>query len=100
MSWFGMASRLLAGSRPSGQSPEYPLLSSTVIEPPCLGCETLIPPEAVELGLALPPPPLPPLLPPLLHAAAIIITVIPRPAVPNFPSLDPMAFTYSRRLRR
>ena len=63
--------------------------SSTVMEPPCLGWETLI---ALELGPALP------LLPPLLlllHAAAITITAIPRLAVPNERSLNPMAITYS-----
>src|SRR6185437_129972 len=95
MSWFGMASTLVAGSNPYGQSPEYPLPSRTVIEPPCLGAEALIDPEFV-LGLA--PPLLP--LPPLLHAAAMTITAIPRLAVASEPSLDLMAFTYLWRLRR
>jgi hypothetical protein len=55
-----------------------------------LGWETLNVPELEpELGLALP------LLPPLLHAAAITITAIPRLAVPNERSLNPMAITYS-----
>jgi len=85
MSWFGAASVLVAGSRPYGQSPEYPFPSSTVIEPPCLGWEALIDPEA-ELGLVLP-------LLPLLHAAAITITAIPRLAVLHEPTLNPMAFT-------
>jgi hypothetical protein len=61
------------------------------MEPPCLGWETLIALE-LELGPALP------LLPPLLlllHAAAITITAIPRLAVPNERSLNPMAITYS-----
>jgi len=66
------------------------LLSSTVIEPPCLDWETLIADE-LELGLELRPP-----LLPLLQAAAITITAIPRLAVPDERSLDPMAFTYSR----
>src|SRR5580698_4199102 len=95
MSWLGMASTLVAGSRPYGQSPEYPLLSSTVMEPPCLGWETLNVPELeleLELGPALPL--LPPLL--LLHAAATTMTAIPRLAVPVERSLNPMAFTYSR----
>jgi len=57
-------------------------------------------PEAEPgLALALPPPP-PPLallllLPPLLHAAAAAITAIPTLAVPNEPSLDLTALTYS-----
>jgi hypothetical protein len=92
MSWFGMASTLLAGSRPYGQSPEYPLLSRTVMEPPVLGEETL---NALELALALELGLAPPLLPPLLHAAAITITAILRLAVPNERSLNPMAFTCS-----
>jgi hypothetical protein len=53
-----------------------------------------------EPGLALaplPPPPLALLLlpPPLLHAAAATITAIPTLAVPNEPSLDLTALTYS-----
>jgi hypothetical protein len=72
------------------------LLSRTVIVPPCLGWEDAIGDEddeddEVELGVVLPPPP-------LLHAAAITSTAIPRLAVPNEPSLDLMAFTYSLRL--
>jgi len=93
MSWLGMASVFVAGSRPYGQSPEYPLLSRTVMEPPCLGWETLNVPELeleLELGLALPLPP------PLLHAAATTMTAIPRLAVAAERGLNPMAFTYSR----
>jgi hypothetical protein len=56
-----------------------------------LGWETLIALE-LELGPALP---LLPPLPLLLHAAAITITAIPRLAVPNERSLNPMAITYS-----
>jgi hypothetical protein len=66
------------------------LLSSTVMDPPCLGWETLNEPDPeleLEFGLALPPP--------LLHAAAITITAIPRLAVPNERSPNPMAITYS-----
>jgi hypothetical protein len=57
-----------------------------------LGWETLNEPDPgleLELGPALPLPP------PLLHAAAITITAIPRLAVPNERSLNPMAITYS-----
>jgi hypothetical protein len=57
-----------------------------------LGWETLNEPDPgleLELGLA------PPLPPPLLHAAAITVTAIPRLAVPNERSLNPMAITYS-----
>jgi len=66
------------------------LLSSTVIEPPCLT-------GAIEVTLELACGPAVLLL--LLHAAATTTTAIPILAVVIALSLNPMAFTYySRRL--
>jgi hypothetical protein len=79
----------VAGSKPAGQSPAYPLLSRTVIVPPDLGWPALTDADPVAPGL---------LLPLLLHAAATTTTAIPRLAVVIALSLNPMAFTYSRRL--
>jgi hypothetical protein len=91
---------LVAGSRPSGQSPAKPLPSRTVIDPPATGAPVAV--MLVWLGAALElveaVGPEDDELPLLLHAAAVVSTSAAAPArqaVRIDISRNLTAFTYS-----